>query len=379
MSNKCKNLFFYAVQSPFVLCAVFALISLLFSSCSLNISDEPPAYFYCLNTDDPIGSGGDSVSFFRTLGYDYETGTVNVYRWEDGQVSLIPGEDNPGLPLEYDGSFYVLDGDSICCYNPANGEKKALFEIQGDSVEYFWGKNGCLYLLIYTFSDTSDTTYMIYRYNLAKESLEILSWIEDYKAENQCTFFLQFGLFDNELACGMGNEESETKAFWLNVDDGSVRSYNINGVWYGTRDGKLAVYDNEREDFFLIDTKTGRYYPLDLPSEAYEEEYTLMSVGEDAAYFQSGYNFYVYRNGKLRLLLSYKGIPVTDVYKHHRFVGDTFYFAFVGTPDDAANITDLAPDYDNKRMVYYCAADKTDQVFILAKEEYNSQMQDFGY
>ena len=386
-------------------CLILAIIFLL-TSCSLR-SDSQKLYVDIHSADTSSINGEYYVPYFPIVADGGEDAMVSIpriwpepdestndwksgydlYHLKDGTLTLLREKDGIVNLTAVDGDYYYWNQNGVFCFHPDSNPSDFLFALpEGRFFARFWGHDGTLYAIQYT--QTKPTEARIYRYDIESEILESLPWFQNYYEQEQKRgrAYGFVGVVGDELLVFSNNERNELgyKYFWLNLTDGSTRPCGISGPPYGYRDGCLIVYDRFTGSYLFHDVQTGEESPFPIPEEveaAGEGEFELLGVTEEAAYWRDGMSFYLQRDEEFRKVFSFSWERFFyDSTPFYQLNGDTYCFAFFGTPDEGYDLTDLSlhdPALEEGEKMRFAALTPDGKVYILAEAYYNPYWQDF--
>lgn len=385
--------------------SLFLALLILLSGCAapkLGSADNPVYTDFRRNTAPsnyelyaPIvvtGDGGTLVSIPQVWkspndGEDWLGGRYDVCRLErDGLVLLQDHQLMINLAAA-DSGYYYWNFDGVYRFEPDSNTSDWLFALpEGRDFSRFWGQGGYLYGIQYEQDRPVDDR--IYRYDLETGELVSLPWFQDYAEQESIDdrMYEWMGVVGDELLFLSYDQDEELgfKVLWLDLTDGSTRPCGITSKVYGYRDGCLIVYDRFTGSYLFHDVQTGEESPFPIPEEveaAGEDEFELLGVTEEAAYWRDGMSFYLQRGETFRKVFSFSWERFFyDSTPFYQLNGDTYCFAFFGTPDEGYDLTDLSihdPALEEGEKMRFAALTPDGKVYILAEEYYNPYWQDF--
>ena len=282
-----------------------------------------------------------------------------------------------------DGNCYYWQRDGVYQYQIGDGTSRRLFTIAPETViARLWVRDGCLYAVENRANADSDTDYAIYCYDCNTDSLSTFDWLSEYAVEGVRLWF--YGVVEDEMLVCVQQQE-KTFCFWLNIQTGSRRACDIQGGVYGYRKNCIALYQSGWDAIVLQDVQTGREQALSLPKEVWaapqQTDYTLLAVGEKDCFWLKGQSIYRQRGEKLEEVFAYYGRTLTETLPFFQLIGDVYYFAFYGTPEEAYDITNLIspgepPQYSSR--ISYCALTPDGRIYLLAQEFFDSAWIDYS-
>ena len=298
----------------------------------------------------------------------------SLYRWDGDEVSLIE-EDPPDTLrnlVEVGGKLYYWKQGGIFRYNWKTGESTQVFSFdEPRNITRFWASNGVLY----AFAGSSITDdYLLYRYDIRAKKGEKVNWVADIGR-----YPIIFGVVGDEaLVSWVDSDSGQTRRFaWMDTTDGSTRPCTLERYPNGYRDGSLIVYQAGWEEIILHDIETCEETAIPVPRRILAAEdpevYILMAVGEDSLYwlqmksvkrkwrevyaammenrylsqYTGEYTFYRQEGDSLEPFFTFRSdVYASDMLGFAQLIGDTFYFAYSGTPQTFSGVRSLIPPDD---------------------------------
>ena len=295
----------------------------------------------------------------------------NLYLWQGNSVTKYESELRLDGLIQLNGNYYFWQYDGIYQYWLDRDESQLLFSLkEGKTVTCFWGYGETLYVIEGPY-DSEMRGYTICRYELQTGRLYREDWLSDCR-DGKLYFY---AVVENELLVRSLEEKS---IFWLNLRDGSRRECDIQGGRpYGYRDGSIALYRAGESTITLHDVQTCHETTIPVLEEILSAEdpgdYTLLTVGEDAAYWlEDGHTFYKQTDDAFEPFFSYTGRVLSEAYPYDQLIGDTFYFAYSGRPAEGFAVYDLRAEIPERETITFGALTPDGEVYLLAEESFPS-------
>ena len=301
-----------------------------------------------------------------------------LYRWDGEEVEEVAADaDEMNSLMEVDGKLYYWEPGGICHYNWKTGESTRLFTFGGEkTIDRFWASNGVLYAAASNNVSAAGwkDDYSLYRYDIRAEKGETVDWIADLGGRP-----IIYAVVGGEiLIYPMGNLPADGSLFvWMDTTDGSTRPCTLERYPNGCRDGSLVVYQAGWEEIILHDVETCEETSIPVPRRILAAEdpsdYILMAVGEDSLYwlqmksvkrkwrevyaammenrylsqYTGEYTFYRQEGDSLEPFFTFRSdVFASDMLGYAQLIGDTFYFAYSGTPQTFSGVRSLIPPDD---------------------------------